>query len=312
MRAIRGAYVAALATRRAFGVVREHGPSAILSVGGYASGPVTLAAALLGIPVTVLEPNSVVGLANRLAAPFAKRAYLAWPEAEHSFREGVRRLYGVPLRAGFAPRAYAPRATRRVLVMGGSQGAQALNERMPQAYARLAGVPGLQILHQAGRDRDDAVRAAYGSSAARQVTVVPFVDEVAREIAAADLVVARAGASTLAELTAIGRAAILVPFPHAADDHQARNGEALARAGAGVCIRQDLADPARLATEIERLLRDDDARVAMADASRACGKPTAAVDIAADLLALAGITPRPRGATNGASPRQPPTSHEVR
>lgn len=306
VRAVRGALVAAMATRRAFGIVRACRPSAVLSVGGYASGPVTLAAAMLGVPVTVMEPNSVVGLANRLVAPFTKRAYLAWQEAEGPFRADARRQYGVPLRPGFAPRPYAARATRRVLVMGGSQGAQALNERMPQAYAQLASVPGLEILHQAGRDRDDAVRAAYGSAAKGHVTVSPFVDEVAREIASADLVVARAGASTLAEITAIGRAAILVPFPHAADDHQARNAEALARAGAAVCLRQEVADPARLATEIQRLLLDDGARVAMADASRACGKPTAAADVAADLLALAGIAPRPRGATNGASHRQSP------
>jgi UDP-N-acetylglucosamine--N-acetylmuramyl-(pentapeptide) pyrophosphoryl-undecaprenol N-acetylglucosamine transferase len=311
VRALRGAIVAALATRRAFAVVRACSPRAVLSVGGYASGPVTLAAAMLGIPVTVMEPNSVVGLANRLVAPFAKRAYLAWPEAEAPFRVDARRVYGVPLRSGFAPRPYAPRATRRVLVLGGSQGAQALNERMPQAVARLRALAGLEILHQAGRDRDEGVRAAYGTASNAQVRVVPFVDEVAREIGDADLVVARAGASTLAEITAIGRPAILVPFPHAADDHQARNAEALARAGAAVCLRQDVADPARLAAAVERLLQDGPARVAMADASRACGKPTAAADVADDLLALAGVARRPRGATNGRS-HLPSTAHEAR
>jgi UDP-N-acetylglucosamine--N-acetylmuramyl-(pentapeptide) pyrophosphoryl-undecaprenol N-acetylglucosamine transferase len=305
VRAVRGAFVAALATRRALGIVRAWRPMIVLSVGGYASGPVTLAAAMLGVPVTVIEPNSVVGLANRLVARFTKRAYVAWQEAGAPFRVEARRLYGVPLRPGFAARPYTLGAWRRVLIMGGSQGAQALNERMPQAYARLAGVPGLEILHQAGRDQDGVVRDAYGSAAARNVTVVPFVDDVAREIAAADLVVARAGASTLAELTAIGRPAILVPFPHAADDHQGRNAEALARAGAAVCVRQEVADPLRLAIEIERLLRDDTARIAMADASRACGKPNAAADVAADMLAFAGILPRPRSASNGASYHRP-------
>ncbi len=240
------------------------------TIGGYASGPSHPRRSHAGRSrMTVMEPNSVVGLANRLVAPFTKRAYLAWQEAEAPFRAEARRQYGVPLRPGFAPRPYAlPRADAS-LVMGGSQGAQALGERMPQAYARLSSVPGIEILHQAGRDRDDAVRAAYGSGATGRVTVAPFVDEVAREIANADLVVARAGASTLAEITAIGRAAILVPFPHAADDHRARNAEALARAGAAVCLRQDVADPSRLAAEIERLLLDDAARVAMADCSRA-------------------------------------------
>ncbi len=310
-RAVRGALVAAIATRRALSIVRSYRPSAVLGVGGYASGPVTLAAALLGVPVTVMEPNSVVGLANRLVAPLAKRAYLAWQESAGAFRVEARRVYGVPLRPGFVPHAYVPRAARRILVLGGSQGAQALNERMPLVFARLGGIAGLEVLHQAGRSRDDAVRAAYGSAASPRVAVVPFVDDVAREIAAADLVVTRAGASTLAEITAIGRAAVLVPYPHAADDHQASNAEALARAGGAVCIRQELAEPARLAADIERLLGDDAARVAMADASRACGRPAAAADVAADLLDLAGIPPRPRDATNGTSHRRPP-SHEVR
>ena len=313
-RAVRGGVLAAMATGRALRRVRELAPRAVLGVGGYASGPVTLAAALLGIPVTVLEPNSVVGLANKLVAPFVKRAYLGWKDAEGSFRPDACRVHGVPLRHGFGPCPYVPGATRRILVMGGSQGAAALNERMPAACARLAAMRGLQdlhIVHQAGRDRDEAVRADYAFAAVKGVTVTPFIDDVVRAIEAADLVVARAGAGTLAEITAIGRAAVLVPFPHAADDHQARNAEALAKAGGAACIRQGAADPVRLATEIARLLVDDAARIAMADASRACGKPAAATDVAADLLALAGIALRPRGATNGAA-RHHDAAPEVR
>jgi UDP-N-acetylglucosamine--N-acetylmuramyl-(pentapeptide) pyrophosphoryl-undecaprenol N-acetylglucosamine transferase len=142
------------------------------------------------------------------------------------------------------------------------------------------------------------------------VTVVPFLDDVAGALAAADLVVARAGASTLAEITAVGRAAILVPFPHAADDHQARNAEALSRAGGAVCVRQEAADPARLAREIQALVSDDAARTAMADASRAHGRPAAAHDVAVDLLALAGIPLRGRAATNGAA-RSPSRAQEI-
>jgi UDP-N-acetylglucosamine--N-acetylmuramyl-(pentapeptide) pyrophosphoryl-undecaprenol N-acetylglucosamine transferase len=301
LRALRGAFVAALATGHALRLVRALRPAVVLSVGGYAAGPVTLAAALTGVPVAVMEPNSVVGLANRLLAPLAKRAYLAWPDTQRPFRSDARRLVGVPLRGGFAPRPYAPGARKRVLVLGGSQGAQALNERMPLAFARLRDVPGLEILHQAGRDRDQAVRAAYGE--AGNVTVQPFIDDVAAEIAAADLVVARAGASTLAEITAIGRAALLVPFPHAADDHQGRNAEALARAGAAVCLRQEVADSMRLAGEIERCLRDDASRIAMADRSRAVGKPDAAAAVARDLLELTGIARKSRSSTNGSSRR---------
>lgn len=310
-RAVRGAVVAARATLRAFALVRALRPRAVLSVGGYAAGPVTLAAALLGVPVALMEPNRVVGLANRLLAPFARRAYVAWDETGAAFRARTRRVYGVPLRAGFAPRPYAPHGTARVLVLGGSQGAGALNERMPQAVARLADLPGLEVVHQAGRERDAAVRAAYQREGVTRVSVVPFIEDVPRALAEADLVVARAGASSIAELTAVGRAAVLVPFPHAADDHQAKNAEALARAGGALCVRQDAADAARLAREIGALLTDHGARTAMADACRACGKPGAAHDVAVDLLALAGIAERPRTKTNGSSP-SPRRAEEAR
>jgi UDP-N-acetylglucosamine--N-acetylmuramyl-(pentapeptide) pyrophosphoryl-undecaprenol N-acetylglucosamine transferase len=167
--------------------------------------------------------------------------------------------------------------------------------------ARLADVPGLDVVHQAGRERDAEVRAAYDREHVEHVTVVPFIDDVARALAEADLVVARAGASSVAELAAVGRAAVLVPFPHAADDHQAKNAQALARAGGAVCVRQEAADVTRLATEMGRLLRDDRARTLMADVSRACGKPGAARDVASDLLVLAGIAERPHTANNGSS-----------
>jgi len=313
-RAVRGALVATRATGDALRLVRALRPAAVLSVGGYASGPVTLAAALLGVRVAVLEPNSVVGLANRLLAPFARRAYVAWPDAATRFRPSARRVLGVPLRSGFRPQPYAARGTARVVVLGGSQGAAALNDRMPEVAARLRDVSVLEVLHQAGRDRDEAVRAAYAREGVERVSVVPFVEDVARVIADADVVVARSGASTLAEITAIGRAAVLVPFPHAADDHQARNAEALARAGGAVCIRQEAADAVRLASEIRRLLDSDAARVAMADASRACGKPDAAHDVGADLLALAGIDGRRRAAAavNGATRPHASAAQEVR
>jgi UDP-N-acetylglucosamine--N-acetylmuramyl-(pentapeptide) pyrophosphoryl-undecaprenol N-acetylglucosamine transferase len=286
-RAARGALVAARATARAIGLVRRARPSAVLSVGGYAAGPVSLAAALLGVPVAVLEPNSVAGLANRLLAPFAKRAYVAWDEAGALFRVDARRRYGVPLREGFGRVPYTPRGTARLLVMGGSQGAAPLNERMPAVAALVArGMPALEVLHQAGRDRDGEVRERYAREGVTRVTVVPFIDDVARAIADADLVVARAGAATIAELSGVGRAAVLVPFPLAADDHQAKNAEALARAGAAVCVRQSDATPARLADEIQRLLSDDAARARMAAAAGCLGRPDAARDVARDLLGL--------------------------
>lgn len=292
-RAAKGSLLAARATGRAFGLVRRARPRAVLSVGGYASGPVSLAAALMGVPLAVLEPNSVAGLANRILAPFARRAYVAWDSAAACFRVDARRLVGVPLREGFAPVPYEPRATPRVLVMGGSQGAAALNERLPAAISLVARtISALEVMHQAGRDRDREVRERYARQGIRFATVVPFIDDVARAIAEADVVVARAGAGTLAELTAVGRASILVPFPRAADDHQAKNAESLAATGAAICLRQDAATPETIAAALTGLLCDTRERRRMADASRALGKPYAARAVAIDLLALSGTALR--------------------
>ena len=286
--AMRAALVAARATVRSVGLLRRLRPNAVLSVGGYAAGPLALAAALGGVPVAVLEPNRVVGLTNRIIAPFARRAYVAWDEAARVFRRASRRPFGVPVREGFSSLPYVLRGTARVLVMGGSQGASALNDRLPDAIVRVhASVSALDVLHQAGPGRDESVRAAYASLGVERVVVAPFLDDVAGAIADADVVVARAGAGTIAEIAAVGRASILVPFPSAADDHQGRNAEGFARAGAAVAVRQEQADAARLAGEMTRVLLDDAVRTRMADAARSRGRPTAAHDVALDLLALA-------------------------
>ncbi|MBX3198686.1 MAG: undecaprenyldiphospho-muramoylpentapeptide beta-N-acetylglucosaminyltransferase [Labilithrix sp.] len=308
-RAIRGALIAAKATQKARAIVRRLSPAAVLSVGGYAAGPAALACVSQRVPLAILEPNSTLGLANKLLAPFAKRAYIAWPKTGAHFGRDKARLYGVPLRSGFEPRAYAPSAgPRRLLVLGGSQGAQALNEVLPRAVARAsAGAAPFTVVHQAGRDRDASVRAAYAEHGVRDVEVVPFLDDVAARMTAADLIVARSGAVTVAEISAIGRAAIFVPFPHAADDHQAKNALSLAEVGGAVCVRQEAADEARLADEIAKLLGDDARRARMADAAREHGRPHAAEDIAKDLLGLARIAvkkpERTNGATNGSSSR---------
>ena len=303
LKAVGAAAVAAGATAHAVAFVRRLRPRAVLSVGGYAAGPAALAAAVCGIPVAVLEPNRVVGLANRILAPFAKRAYLAWDQAAGVFRSTAARVYGVPLRAGFVPSRPGPRDSARVLVLGGSQGATFLNERVPEAMASVArDLPRASVVHQTGLGRDAVVRDAYARRSVANVVVAPFLDDVASAVASADLVVARAGAGTIAEITAIGRASILVPLPHAADDHQGRNAEALDGRGAAVCVRQDWATSERLAKELVHLLSDDEARAKMADRARALGKPDAARDVAVDFLGLAGVPVRAKGAPLGPSP----------
>jgi len=308
-RAIKGALASAKAMRHASGIVGRLRPSAVLSVGGYAAGPAALACVRARVPLAILEPNSILGLANRLLAPFAKRAYVAWPETARIFRGDKARLYGVPLRAGFEPRAYEPaEGSRRVLVLGGSQGATALNARVPAAIARVAKQLGpVHVVHQTGKDREVEVQEAYARGGVTTASVVPFLDDVAEQMGAADVVVARAGAVTVAEIAAIGRASILVPFPDAADDHQAKNGASLSELGGSICIRQEAADEIRLGTELTLLLEDGARRRQMASAARDHGQANAADHIARDLLSLAGIRlrkpsePEHKNGSNGSS-----------
>jgi UDP-N-acetylglucosamine--N-acetylmuramyl-(pentapeptide) pyrophosphoryl-undecaprenol N-acetylglucosamine transferase len=292
--ALRGVLRAAGVLPRARALLRRLSPHAVLAAGGYAAGPVGLAAWLGRVPLAVLEPNSVIGLSNRWLMPLARRAYIAFPAIDAKLRRGLARRTGIPLRGSFHATPYAPVSGQlRVLVLGGSQGAKALNEVVPSALARVAGrVGALTIVHQAGPDHDEEVRASYQALGIASATVVPFLDDVAAELSRADLVIERAGASSLGELCAIGRASILIPFPFAADDHQRKNAEALAATGAAVCIDQAHATVDRIAGDVLALFHDPARRVAMAEAAKEQGRPDAARDIAVDLLTLAGIPAR--------------------
>lgn len=285
----RGAAAAFASIPEARRLIRRLDASAVLSLGGYAGGPVTLAARTLGVPITLLEPNSVLGLSNRLLVPLVDRAYIAFPETARGLRSRTVRRYGVPLRRAFARAPYAPQPGRlALLVLGGSQGATALNETVPRAIraARAAGVD-LTAVHQTGRDREEKVRALYAELGLEgHVRVVPFIDDVAAALASADLVLARAGASTVAEICAVGRPALLVPYPFAADDHQMKNARSLERAGGAVALAQAEATEDRLAAELGRLAADPALRARMAEAAAAFGKPDAAARVAADLLDL--------------------------
>jgi len=286
---LKGASHAASSIPAARDLVRKLSPSAVLSVGGYAGGPVSLAARTLGVAVTVLEPNSVMGLSNRLLAPFAVRAYTTFPEVDRYFRPSIVRRLGVPLRKAFAPTSYPDkRGELSILVLGGSQGAKALNETVPKAIALLKDrVAGLSVLHQAGREREVEARVLYESlGLSGKARVTPFIDDMADALASADLVIARAGASTLGELCAVGRPSILVPYPFAADDHQLKNARSLERRGAAVALPQDEATAERIASEIERLAVAPTIRASMAKSAVEIGTPSAAKEVAADLLTL--------------------------
>ncbi|MBK8253284.1 MAG: undecaprenyldiphospho-muramoylpentapeptide beta-N-acetylglucosaminyltransferase [Polyangiaceae bacterium] len=272
-------------------LVKKLGPSVCLSVGGYAGGPVALAARTLGVPVAILEPNSVLGLTNKLLSPMAVRAYTAFPETERFLRPSVIRRMGVPLRRAFAAAPYKTSADKlSILVIGGSQGARFFNETVPQAVALAAEkTPNVdvRVLHQTGKDSVPAVEQRYRDAGAEaRATVTPFIADVATALAEADLVIARCGASSCAELCAVGRPGIFIPFPFAADNHQWRNAKSLENVGAVVALAQADATPETLASKIAELAADPSRRAKMADAAASLGKPHAAAEIAADLLTL--------------------------
>lgn len=281
---------------QAFGIIGEHKPDLAIGVGGYASGPMLLAAAARGVPIAILEQNAHVGLTNRVLAPIAGRAYVAWEEAADQIGRRRARLLGNPVRRAFVDAARAAMAdpagfearSRRILVLGGSQGAKVLNETVPAALAGLdLAARGIDVLHQTGAAMRDEVEARYRELGV-PAEVVTFVDDMAKAYASASLVIARAGATTLAELCAIGRAAILVPYPFAADDHQAKNAEALERAGAAISIREAKLTTDRLTGEVRALLDAPRRRASMADAARAHGRPDAAAAIVDDLFGWLG------------------------
>jgi UDP-N-acetylglucosamine--N-acetylmuramyl-(pentapeptide) pyrophosphoryl-undecaprenol N-acetylglucosamine transferase len=286
--ALSGALRAAGATVEAGGLFAKYRPSAVFSIGGYAAGPVALAARLRGVKVALIEPNSEIGLANRLIAPFVQRAYTAFPESARFFRSSLVLQAGVPIRAGFEAAPYAPSSGNlRVLVFGGSQGARSLNEAVPRALAALK-LP-LRVLHQCGSAEERAVRALYRELGLEALADVrPFIDDMQAALAGADLVVARSGASSVAEICAVGRPSLLVPYPHAGD-HQRMNAASLETAGAALAVADQEATAERLARELEKLCADPGRLARMAEAARRIGRPEAAYTIARDLLKLADL-----------------------
>jgi UDP-N-acetylglucosamine--N-acetylmuramyl-(pentapeptide) pyrophosphoryl-undecaprenol N-acetylglucosamine transferase len=293
---LRGGALVPLSLVDAWRVVSARRPDLVIGVGGYSSGPVVLVAALRGVPTLLLEQNAVPGLTNRLLAPFVRAAAVTF-DATRSFFGAKAFVSGNPVRPEFIATAgssaeAAPRdgtsatSSTEVLVFGGSQGAHAINMAMVEAAAGLAaGDPGLHLTHQTGERDVEVVRAAY-RQAGLQADVEPFLYDMGRRLGRAQLVVCRAGATTLAEITAAGKPAILIPLPTATDDHQRKNAEALAAAGAAdVLLQRDATGPA-LAARVLALLADVERRRRMAAAARALARPDAAEVIVDRAMAL--------------------------
>jgi UDP-N-acetylglucosamine--N-acetylmuramyl-(pentapeptide) pyrophosphoryl-undecaprenol N-acetylglucosamine transferase len=291
----RGVGLLPLSALDAWRIISRRKPDLVMGVGGYSSGPVVLAAALRGIPTMLLEQNAVPGLTNRLLARIVSAAAVTFESTAGFFgRRGF--VAGNPIRAEFLasaaeggerPMGAGGSAPPRILIFGGSQGAHAINMAMVEAAPRLAAHRGgLAITHQTGERDLDRVRDGY-RQAGLDARVEPFLYEMDREMKAADVVICRAGATTIAELTAAGKPAVLIPLPTAADDHQRKNAEVLARARAADLIEQKTLTGALLADRILALVGDRARRDAMAAAARGFAKPDAARVVVDKALELA-------------------------
>jgi UDP-N-acetylglucosamine--N-acetylmuramyl-(pentapeptide) pyrophosphoryl-undecaprenol N-acetylglucosamine transferase len=290
----RGASLVPLGLVDGWRIVSARRPALAIGVGGYSSGPVVLVAALRGVPTMLLEQNAVPGLTNRLLAHVVQAAAVTF-DSTQAFFGSKAFVSGNPVRPEFLSAAGPQQESAlddrtfvtQVLVFGGSQGAHAINVAMVEAAPQLAaGGPHLRLVHQTGERDVEMVRTAY-RQAGLQADVEPFLYDMGRRLGQADVVVCRAGATTLAEITAAGKAAILIPLPTATDDHQRRNAEALAAAGAAeVLLQRDLTGPV-LAERLLALGADRERRRRMSAAARSLARPDAArviVDRAMELV----------------------------
>jgi UDP-N-acetylglucosamine--N-acetylmuramyl-(pentapeptide) pyrophosphoryl-undecaprenol N-acetylglucosamine transferase len=270
-------------------LLQQFRPDVVIGVGGYASGPAMIAAILARIPTLAVEPNAFPGLANRLVGKNVSAAAVNFDPALKYFRNA--QVTGIPVRSEFFQLQPRPEnAPPHLLIFGGSQGARVLNQTMPQIVARLLdAIPGLTILHQAGARHAEQTQAAYAASGAdpSRWQVHAFLDDMARRFEAADLVLSRSGASTVAEEMAAGKPALLVPFPGAADDHQRKNAEVMAGAGAATLLIESEMTPERLLGSLTAMLGDRAELLAMGERARTLAHPDAArriAAIAADLI----------------------------
>ena len=290
-------------------ILRRFRPDMVIGVGGYASGPIVLAAALSGYPTAIQEQNSRPGFTNRLLGRFVRRVFVAFEESRKYFATAKTMLPGNPVRRRFLDgrRAAAPApglASKTLLIVGGSQGARAVNElvcAMVPILARRGPLP--RIVHQAGPGDFERTRERYAAASVNDpaLDVRAYIDDMPGELARASLVIGRAGALTLAELAIVGCPAILIPLPTAADDHQTANAREMAAAGAAVLLPQSEATANGLAELVASLLGDEARRATMGAAMAALGRPGAARAIVDELERLAPRSGAKSGSATGSA-----------
>lgn len=288
---MRGAVLLPKSFVSAWHLLRKFKPDVVVGAGGYVSGPVVLMAAITNHRTLVMESNALPGWTNRVLARFVDRAAVSFAEALPYFR-GKATITGNPVRREFFETTAKNREAGKfsLLVFGGSQGARAINEAMVAALPKLDALRGsLRIKHQTGTADVDKVRAGYEAAGwGETANVVAYIDNMVDDVAQADLIVCRAGATTTAELIAAGKASIMIPFPFAADDHQTKNAEAMEKAGAARMIRQSELTPDGLANEISLLAGSRERVIEMERASKSLSHGNAAsavVDMIEELAA---------------------------
>ncbi len=278
---------------RSAGILADAQADLVVGVGGYAAGPVALAAWLKGIPVVLCEQNTVPGITNRMLFPLAKRIFVSFENTRGKINPSKKRITGNPVRGQVLAVSTAetgPENGFTIMVVGGSQGAHAINLAVVDALPHLRQRGRLRIVHQTGAEDQDSVAAAY-AKAGIEAEVKAFFHDMASRYSRADLVVCRAGATTVAELTALGKAALFIPYPYAADNHQELNARALVDQGAAqMMLERDLTGAA-LAGCLDALAGDPELLAGMAARSRTMGKPDAARTIVDDCYQLVGNNP---------------------
>ena len=284
---LRGLFRLPIAFWQSLRILRRFDPDVVVGVGGFSSGPVLLAAWFLRKPTAIQEQNALPGLTNRTLGWFVDAVFIAFPEAEKAFPPRKTHLLGNPIRRAFLDNyLHSKPATDRlsILITGGSQGAHVLNLRVAEALEILAPQIGrkIQVFHQTGTKDQPEIATRYEKlrSSGLIAESVAFIDDMARAYAAADLLVCRAGATTIAELTVCKKPAILVPFPFAADDHQTVNARSLVQAGAALLIPEEELSAEKLADELRALEADRPRLLRMSRASGVLGRPEAAREIA--------------------------------
>ncbi len=278
-----------LAFIESFRILVKHKPDVVVGVGGYASGPVVMAAWLMGIPTAVQEQNALPGLTNRILGKLVKVVFTSFEEARRFFPERKIHLIGNPIRRKLMDnylRSHVAHERFTVLIFGGSLGAKGINQRMVEALEHLGDFKNeMHFVHQTGKNDLEAVRQGYAQRGF-SAEVVEFIEDMSLAYAKADLVVCRAGATTLAELTVCKKASILIPFPHATDNHQEVNARALVEAGAALMFREAELTGAKLAETLRTLKKEPERLRQMEKKAGLLGRPEASKELADVLVEL--------------------------